>query len=144
MIHDLITGITEAIRSEFAEETYCVYTESPEEGAQVPYFYILCVNQSHNAKLGGRFTLNSSFDVAYFPSVGNNECWEVAEKLRALLDQITVGGDLIQGTSINYGVDSGVLHFLINYNLPMVYKEDTVEFMEEVTVNGKVSETGNN
>lgn len=137
MINNLISGIGQAIRSDFPEEAYRIYTEKIEQGLEKPCFFILCANQRYDAKLGSRFMLNTSFDVQYFSSLGNNDCWEVAEKLRGFLEEITVDGSLVQGTSINYRVENGVLHFLIDYNIPMMHEKDAVEFMEEVTVYGK-------
>lgn len=140
MISKLMTGIEQAIRTEFPETTYKIYTEATEVVS--PCFFILCVSQSRNAKLGDRFILNTTFEVQYSSGRGNNECWEVAEKLRELLDVISLGGDLVQGRNGNYRVDSGVLHFVIDYNIPMMREQDVVDFMEEVTVYGKASERG--
>ncbi|WMI82025.1 phage tail terminator family protein [Anaerotignum sp. MB30-C6] len=142
MINNLITGITQAIRREFPEPYFGIYTEKTDQLMQKPCFFILCVNLSHKAKLGNRFIFKSSFDVQYFSEVGNNECWEVAEKLRGLLEEIGVDGHLVQGSSINYRVESGMLHFLIDYNVPMVHGNNAVEFMERVKVFGKTSKTG--
>lgn len=140
MISKLMTGIEHAIREEFPETTYKIYTETTEYDS--PCFFILCISQSRNAKLGDRFMLNTSFEVQYFSGRGNNECWEVAEKLRELLDVISLGEDLVQGRNGNYRVDSGVLHFVMDYNLPMMREQDAVDFMEEVTVYGKARESG--
>lgn len=137
MVDKLITGIAQAIRGGFPEESYLIYTEKTEQGIQEPCFFILCVTQDHTAKLGGRFWLNTSFDVHYFPEVGNDESWKVAETLRELLEWIMVDGNLIRGTSINYRVEDEVFHFFIDYNLPMTHSKDAVEFMEEVKIHGK-------
>jgi hypothetical protein len=143
MIYNLISGIEQAIRREFPESTYRIYTENTEQGMEKPCFFILCMKQSSNAKLGRRFMLNTSFDVQYFTSIGNNECWEAAEKLRSLLGEITVDGCLVRGSNLNFGVESGVVRFFIDYNLPMMQEQEAVEFMEEVTVYGKASEREN-
>lgn len=73
MVNKLITGIGQAIRREFPETTYKIYTEKTEQDLKRPCFFILCVNQRREAKLNERFRLNSSFDVQYFPYVGNVE-----------------------------------------------------------------------
>lgn len=140
MISKLMTGIEQAIRKEFPETTYKIFTEATERVS--PCFFILCVSQSRNAKLGDRFILNTSFEVQYFSGSGNNECWGVAEKLRELLDVISLEEDLVQGRNGNYRVDNGVLHFVMDYNIPMMRRQDAVDFMEEVTVYGKTRKAG--
>ncbi len=137
MINDLMTGISQAIRREFPETTHSIYTEETEQVMQIPYFFILCVSQSHNAKLDNRFFLDSSFDVQYYPKVGCNECWEVAEQLRGLLEEVLVDGSLVRGNNMSYKVENGVLHFVIDYNLPMIYEKEAVELMGGVTIYGK-------
>lgn len=134
MINDLMTGISQAIRRKFPETTHSIYTEGTEEVMQVPYFYILCVSQSHKAKLDNRFSLDSSFAIQYFPKAGSNECWEVAEQLCGLLEEIFVDGSLVRGSNMGHKVENGALHFLIDYNLPMMYEKEAVELMGEVTI----------
>lgn len=44
-----------------------------------------------------------------------------AETMIGALDFITLpGGDLLHGTSVNYEVVDNVLHFFVNYNLPVL------------------------
>ena len=41
------------------------------------------------------------------------------------LDFITLsGGDLLHGTGVNYEVVDNVLHFFVNFNLPMIRSTD--------------------
>lgn len=142
MVNKLITGIAEAIRKEFPVVTYKIYTEKTEQGIQKPCFFILCVSQWHDAKLRDRFRLDASFDIHYFPQTGNAENWDTAETLQSLLEWITIDSNLIRGSSINYKIEDGILHFFIDYNLNMRHKGETYEYMEEVKVNGKISKTG--
>lgn len=139
MVNKLITGIGQAIRREFPETTYKIYTEKIEQDLKRPCFFILCVNQWHEAKLNDRFHLNSSFDVHYFPNVGNAEGWETAEKLWSILEWITLQDVLIRGSSMNYKIEDGILHFFVDYNVSMDRKKEPNVFMEEVKVNGEIS-----
>ena len=142
MVNKLIAGIAEAIRKGFPTATHKIYTEKTEQGIQKPCFFILCVSQWHDAKLRDRFRLDASFDIHYFPKLGNAENWDTAETLRSFLEWITIDGNLIRGSSINYKIEDGILHFFIDYNLNMTQKAGTYEYMEEVKVYGKVSKTG--
>ena len=73
--------------------------------------------------LGRRFIKRNPFDIQYFHSApGNNaEMFTVAEKMIEVLDFITLpNGDQLHGTNVNYEVVDNVLHFFVNYNLPMI------------------------
>jgi hypothetical protein len=142
VVNKLITGIAQAIRKEFPATTYKVYTEKTEQGIRKPCFFILCVTQNHEARLKDRFRLESTFDIHYFPKNGNAEGWEVAEKLRMILEWITLDGDFLLGSNMNYKMEDGVLHFFVDYTLNMVHKKEPYDFMEEVKVYGKIRETG--
>ncbi|WP_313524824.1 phage tail terminator family protein [Anaerotignum sp.] len=139
MVNKLITGIGQAIRREFPETTYKIYTEKTEQDLKRPCFFILCVNQRREAKLNERFRLNSSFDIQYFPYVGNVEGGETAGKLWLVLEWVTIDDALIRGSSMNYKIEDGILHFFVDYNVSMDRKKEPNVFMEEVKVNGEIS-----
>ena len=143
MVNKLITGIAEAIRKEFPVSTHKIYTEKTEQGTKEPCFFILCITQWHDPKLKDRFRLNTSFDIHYFPKAGNAEGWEVAERLRLLLEWVAIDDALIRGTSINYKMEDGTLHFFVDYNFNMDTKKEPYAYMEEVKVNGKIAKAGN-
>lgn len=55
----------------------------------------------------------------------NAEMFTVAETMIEALNFITLpGGDLLHGTSVNYEVVDNVLHFFVNFNLPMIRPAD--------------------
>ena len=60
----------------------------------------------------------------YFPNAtGNNaEMFTVAETLMECLDfkSRLPNGDLLHGTSMNYEIVDDVLHFMVNFNLPLI------------------------
>ena len=70
-----------------------------------------------------RFMNRNPLDVHYFPTSGRNnaELFTMAGDLMECLEFITLpNGDQLHGTSVNYEVVDNVLHFFVNYNLPMI------------------------
>ena len=137
MINKIIDGITIAINAEFGDD-HEIYTENIEQGLKEPCFSILCLNPTIEHFLGRRYFRTNQFCVHYFPSSDDKrfECNEVMERLSDCLETITVGGDLIRGSSIHSEFSEGVLHFFVNYDM-FVYKpkedEPQMEILESKT-----------
>lgn len=111
---------------------YEIFQNNVEQGLKEPCFFISILKPEIIPMLGRRFIQRNSFDIQYFPtSPGNNaEMITAAETMIGALDFITLpGGDLLHGTSVNYEVVDNVLHFFVNYNLP-VLKPTEQTYME--------------
>ena len=50
-------------------------------------------------------------------------------------------GDLVQGTAMNYSIQEGVLHFLVDYNV-FLKKELTLDEMETLKVDANTIQEG--
>lgn len=111
---------------------YEIFQNNIEQGLKEPCFFISILKPEIIPMLGRRFIQRNQFDIQYFPtSPGNNaEMITAAETMIGALDFITLpGGDLLHGTSVNYEVVDNVLHFFVNYNLP-VLKSTEQTYME--------------
>lgn len=115
---------------------YEIFQNNVEQGLKEPCFFISILKPEIIPMLGRRFIQRNPFDIQYFPtSPGNNaEMITAAETMIGALDFITLpGGDLLHGTSVNYEVVDNVLHFFVNYNLP-VLKSTEQTYMETLEI----------
>ena len=102
---------------------YEIYQNDVEQGLKEPCFLIAVLQPEITPMLGRRFIKRNPFDIQYFPTNPRNnaEMFTVAETMMEALDFITLpSGDLLHGTSVNYEIVDNVLHFFVNYNLPMI------------------------
>lgn len=123
MINSIVEGIAKALDSEFGGD-YAVYTESVEQGLSEPCFFITLVNHTDTMYPGNRRFLENTFCIQYFPKDeqrGNEECFEVMNRLVSCLNWIEVEGDSVMGRKMNGELTDGVLNFFVNYDL-FVYK----------------------
>ena len=143
MVNEIILGIAEKIRTAYPESGHKLYTESIEQGFKEPCFFVQLITQSQMQRLGNRYMETYSFDVQYFPNENgseNEECLGVSEELYELLEYITVDGDLLRGTSLNSRVQEKVLHFFVDYTVPIVRIKAKDEKMEGVIIYGETKE----
>lgn len=111
----ILDGITLALRSAYPE--YRIEADSVEQGLAPPAFIVLLISAGQIARAGTRWRRAPRFDVMYFPKEGREECYAVADDLCQVLEVITLPtGDSLRGTSIEFEVVDGVLHFFISYN----------------------------
>ena len=106
---------------------YEIYQNDVEQSLKEPCFLISVLQPEVTPMLGRRFIKRNPFDVQYFPANPRNnaEMFTVAEAMMETLDFITLsGGDLLHGTGVNYEVVDNVLHFFVNFNLPMIRSTD--------------------
>lgn len=110
---DVTKQIVKAIRTEYPENLYDIYTEPIEQGFTEPCFSIRLVNESSTQYPGGRTLLVPNFDVRYFPSSHrpNKECREIASNLWLLLRSLTGA----RGTGMTWEIVDNVLHFFVSY-----------------------------
>lgn len=133
MISDIITGITDAIYSEFGDD-YEIHKERVEQGLVEPCFFVMLVNPTNERFLSNRRYLTNKFSIQYFPSTSTPkmECAEVYERLVMVLDRIKVGNDLLNGSEFEMNITDDVMTVLVNYNLftTMTDKAETMLTLE--------------
>ena len=109
------------------------------QGLNEPCFFISVLQPSQTNFLGQRYFREHPFDVHYFPKTSgdNVELQTMGSELFDALEYITLlNGDLVHGTSMNYEVVDGVLHFKVNYNV-FLRKEEIKDSMESISLDEK-------
>lgn len=121
MENDIVKGIAKALRDTFGPG-YRIYQNDIEQGFQTPCFFILSMKATPSPLGKDRFLLKSPFDVHFFPEdeKDNAAMQSVAWQLWQALEFITLpGGDKLHGTSMNWEVQDGVLHFFVSFNMTL-------------------------
>lgn len=134
MLNEVIKGISMALNTAFGDE-YEIRQNDVEQGLVNGSFFIQVLKPELTPLLGRRSMKRNPFDVMYFPKApGNNaEMFTVAETMMECLTQISLpNGDLLRGTGMNYEVVDDVLHFMVNFNLPLIrpYEEPYMETLD--------------
>lgn len=130
-VNSIIDAVGAALNEEFGDN-YTVYAEEIKQGLTEPYFFISCINPSDRQMLGNsnchffasRYYRENRFCIQYFPLDENNgrqESYGIAEQLFSCLEEITVEGELLRGTNMNFEYVDGILSFFVSYNF-FVYK----------------------
>ncbi len=126
MLNEIIKGVSMRLSTTFGDG-YKIYQDDVKQGLKRPCFFIAALKPEFSSLLGTRCINRNPLDIQYIPSdPGKNaEMFSVAGDLGEALAFITLpGGDLLHGTKMNYEVVDGVLHFFVNYNLPMIRPRD--------------------
>lgn len=140
MIQKIIEAISIAIHGEFGDG-YKVHYHNEGQDLNEPCFLIVVVDYLKEQLLGSRSIRRLPFDVHFFPSQGNKQCWEVADRLMNALEIITtVDGDKFAGTSMEANIVDGVLHFKVNFNFIATVSTADFDNMSEIKVTSTVKE----
>lgn len=105
--------IKTALRTQFPEDQYDVYTESIEQGFAEPCFAIHQLTADITPYPSHRTEIVQHFDVRFFPTETRprEQCRAVAETLTFLLRRLTS----LRGTNLNWEITDDVLHFFVSY-----------------------------
>lgn len=136
MLNEIIAGIAIKLNATFGD-SYEIHQNNVKQGLKEPCFFIAVIKPEVTPMIGQRFIKVNPFDIQYFPENqgDNQELFTIADKLIETMDFITLqNGDQLHGTGVSYEVVDGVLHFFINYNLPMVRVPDPT-YMETLEAN---------
>lgn len=127
----IIEAVGAALHEEFGEDC-TIYAEETKQGLKTPCFFISCINPSDRQLMGNanchylasRYYRENRFCIQYFPRDENNgrkESYDVTERLFGCLEVITVDGDPLRGTTMQFEYVDGILSFFVSYNF-FVYK----------------------
>lgn len=133
MINSIKSGIAKKLDDTFVGVP--IFTDEIKQGLTEPCFFIKTVSSGQDPLLGRRFMRRQSFDVHYFPPKSeseNSSISNVLEHLYEVLEFIYSDGSLLRGTGMNHEQVDGVLHFIVNYNLPVLRDETPQELMENL------------
>lgn len=136
MINTIIKGIAKALDSEFGGD-YAIYADSVEQGLSEPCFFITLVSHTDTMYLGNRRFRENLFCIQYLPKddrQGNEECFEVINRLVSCLNWIDVEGDAVMGRKMNGEFADGILNFFVNYDM-FVRSGENTDPMEDISRN---------
>ncbi len=133
MVNDIFDGISIKLNEEFGD-TFPIYSEQVDQNFTEKCFFIDLQKSSVRQYVGNRYLRNYPFDIRFFPIENNNktaQIADVADRLIQCLEYITVNGNLVRGINMNYEIVDDVLHFMVEYNIIVLYV-DVVEMMEDL------------
>lgn len=127
---DVVKEICNALRTQYPENQYDVYTESIEQGFTEPCFAIHQLRADVTPYPNRRTEIVQHFDVRFFPEGERprEQCRAVAETLTFLLRQLAS----LRGTWLNWEITDDVLHFFVSYRqfvreLPEEYRMEVLQ-----------------
>lgn len=127
---DVVKEICNALRTQYPENQYDVYTESIEQGFTEPCFAIHQLRADVTPYPNRRTEIVQHFDVRFFPEGERprEQCRAVAETLTFLLRQLAS----LRGTGLNWEITDDVLHFFVSYRqfvreLPEEYRMEVLQ-----------------
>lgn len=130
-IKDIITAISVKLDQVFGEG-YTIYDDEIPQGFKTPAFLILFLNLENIRQIGGRWRVNTLFNIQYFPRNGRTEASNVALKVQQALKEITLlNGTVMLGTNGNAEIVDGIAHNFINFNFFLQEVEAKI-FMESI------------
>lgn len=136
MVLTIIDAISIKLNSVFGDGYEIYGDEDIRQGLNRPCFFIAVINSEQIPYLKNRYQRRNAFDIHYFPATkgGRAEAEDVATRLYEAMEFIALqNGDLLHGTSMNYEIQDGILHFFVDYNVFM-YRDVAREEDEMRTV----------
>lgn len=114
--NSIFDGVSLALHAAFPPPTQ-IHGDEVEQGLKPGDFNVVMSGAGHRPELTGRYKRTPALDVIYYPKEGRAECYDVADRLTAILESITTPeGDVVHATSCEWAVTDGVLHVLVAYN----------------------------
>lgn len=115
-INDIITAISIKLNQVFGDE-YRIYADDIPQGFEAPAFLILFLNLENIRQIGGRWRVNTLFNIQYFPRNGRTEASNMALKVQQALKEITLlNGTTMLSTNGNTEIVDGIAHNFMNFN----------------------------
>ena len=138
-INDIRIAIQQALDNDYPNIE--IYSESIEQGFEVPCFFVKLISSNQDKQLNNRYKQSLLFDAPYFSDKEedlNKDRLDVADNLYKALEYVEVNGHKYRSLKMNHKVEDGVLHFMLkfNYNILKVIEHNKMKELE-VNVNGK-------
>ena len=114
--NSIFDGVTLALHAAFPAPAR-IYGDEVKQDLKPGDFNVVMPGAGHNLELTRRYKRTPTLDVIYYPKHGKAECYDVADRLTAILESITTPeGDVVHATSCEWTVTGGVLHVLVTYD----------------------------
>lgn len=126
-------GVTLALHAAFPDPTR-IHGGDVGQGLSPGDFNVILTGAGHAQVVGRRYKRTPTIDVIYYPREGGSECYDVADRLTAVLESITTPeGDVIHASSCSWTIADGVLHMLLGYD-HSVYRPREEIMMETLKI----------
>lgn len=126
-------GVTRALHAAFPAPTQ-IHGGDVSQGLSPGDFNVVMTGAGHAQEVGRRYKRTPTIDVIYYPQGDDSECYDVADRLTAVLESITTPeGDVIHARSCSWTVADGVLHMLLAYD-HFVYRPREEIMMGELKI----------
>ena len=134
---EVISAIATNIRNSFSnDEIVAIYKELPIQNVRKPYAFLHQINAEHQNQMRGRARWDIMVDVRVHPKDGQTDVQEwarsIAIKLIDSINTINVAGKPVKSRSIEYRVESDVLHFIVGYFFRVIKAETDGPYMEDL------------
>lgn len=114
--NSIFDGVSLAVHAAFPAPAQ-VHGGGVKQGLKPGDFNVTMPAASHAQEVGQRYRRSPTLDVIYYPKRDNAECYDVADRLTAVLESITTPeGDVVHATACEWTVTDGVLHVLVTYD----------------------------
>lgn len=132
-INDVRYAVHTALDTAFPDNA--IMGEEIKQGLNPPCFFVRLLEPSHDQELGRRFIRYHPFVVRYYaPERTNADMYDMAEKLTAALQWITVVDRPIRGTGMRFEIVDEVLHFFVNYKFHVWAQKPEYPAMQKLDV----------
>lgn len=138
-INDVLNAVSVAIDAKHPNMP--IFGEEIKQQLSPPGFHIKLLEPSHTHELGRRYSRSHPVVVRYFSDKRENEdMYAMAESLMDILEWITLGGQLLNGTNMYFEIVDEVLHFFVQYNFLVWREQPQVPKMQTLDQEGYIHE----
>ena len=137
-LNDILDAISIKLNQIFGDK-YTIYTNSIEQGFNMPCFYIKQLPENRYKKVGNRYYNETSFVIHVFLEKATiEELNEIGQELYELEYIELLNKELLRGSSMKTEIVDNVLEFFIDYNFYTFKQATLVDSMQNVTIDGEV------
>ncbi len=137
IIKEIIDGLCARI-TETVGDGYEIYTQTMEQGMVKPCFFIMCDSSKEERFLGKRYKCSSKINIEYLSNTKDkyDENYKFFEDIRNALEYIYIDGNLTKVNIIDSKIGEDSFNLALDIKL-FIYKEETVEKMEKLEIEGE-------
>lgn len=140
---DVVSAVSKQVRSRFSTaEIKAIYKDLPQQNIKKPYAFIHQVNATHTNQLKNKAKWGFIIDIRVHPEdeQTNVQTWarDISVRMIEAVNIITISGQSVKSTSLEYKVEDNVLHFIVSYSYGVVRMEDDVPNMETIAYGDRI------
>ena len=134
-VDSVVSAIATKVYNSFTRQQIAnIYKNKPVQGMVTPCAFIHEINVSQSNELGLRGNRHYILDVRVHPPQRedniNTWCRNIAEKMRSVLNIITVAGLPLKSNSMEYTIEDNVLHCIVTYSFKTVQKIEAIKMKD--------------